>query len=111
MTVNLRGAATATTFVTNIDYDAKGQRVLIDYGNNTATALQYDPLTFRFSDLTTNRAGFPQINRLSRRSLIPTTPSATSPISGTTPIFRTSSFSATGGSRPVPTTPTTPSTG
>ena len=31
--VNLRGAATATPFVTNINYNAKGQRELIDYGN------------------------------------------------------------------------------
>ena len=29
---NLRGAAVATPFVTNIDYDAKGQRTRIDYG-------------------------------------------------------------------------------
>ena len=30
MEVNLRGATTRTGFVTNIDYDAKGQRVLIE---------------------------------------------------------------------------------
>ncbi len=57
--VNLRGAATATAFVTNIDYNAKGQRILMEHGNNTATAFTYDPLTFRLSDLTTNRAGVP----------------------------------------------------
>ena len=33
----MRGAAIATSFVTNIDYDAKGQRALIEYGNNTQT--------------------------------------------------------------------------
>src|SRR5262249_55283016 len=32
VTVNLRGAPTATNFVANIDYDAKGRRVLIEYG-------------------------------------------------------------------------------
>jgi RHS repeat-associated protein len=57
--VNLRGAASATPFVTNIDYDAKGQRVLIQYGNNTSTAYTYDRLTFRLSSLTTNRVGVP----------------------------------------------------
>ena len=44
---NLRGAAIATPFVTNIDYDAKGQRTLIDYGNGVRTTYEYDPLTFR----------------------------------------------------------------
>ena len=37
--VNLRGAATATPFVTNIDYNAKGQRELIDYGNGARDRL------------------------------------------------------------------------
>ena len=41
MEVNLRGAATTTTFVGKIDYDAKGQRTRIEYGNgvgrNTST--------------------------------------------------------------------------
>jgi len=55
VSVNLRGAATATAFVTNIDYDAKGQRVLIGYGNNTQTAYEYDPETFRLVRLTTTR--------------------------------------------------------
>jgi RHS repeat-associated protein len=59
VTVNLRGGATAAPFVTNIDYDAKGQRVLIAYGNNTSTAYTYDPLTFRLSSRTTSRTGFP----------------------------------------------------
>jgi RHS repeat-associated protein len=53
--VNLRGAGTPTPFVTNIDYDAKGQRVLIEYGNNVKTEYRYDTLTFRLSDLKTTR--------------------------------------------------------
>ena len=57
--VNLRGATTATPFVTNIDYDVKGQRTLIAYGNKTATAYNYDPLTFRLTKLTTTRSGVP----------------------------------------------------
>ena len=60
--VNLRGAATATLFVTNINYNAKGQRELISYGNGAETTYEYDPLTFRLANLRTtravNRAGF-----------------------------------------------------
>jgi RHS repeat-associated protein len=57
--VNLRGATSPTPFVTNIDYNAKGQRVLIEYGNNTNTGYTYDPFTFRLVHLTTTRVGFP----------------------------------------------------
>ena len=53
--VNLRGAAVATPFVTDIDYNAKGQRTLIDYGNGVRTTYEYDPLTFRLTRLTTTR--------------------------------------------------------
>ena len=53
--VNLRGAQTATTFVTNVDYDAKGQRMLIEYGNGAKTEYEYDPLTFRLRNLKTSR--------------------------------------------------------
>ena len=58
---NLRGAADATPFVTDIDYDAKGQRTLIDYGNGVRTTYSYDPLTFRLMHLLTRRnvAAFP----------------------------------------------------
>ena len=59
--VNLRGVAVATAFVTNIDYDAKGQRKLIDYGNGVSTTYEYDPLTFRLVHLLTarNAVSFP----------------------------------------------------
>ncbi|MGC1376961.1 MAG: toxin TcdB middle/C-terminal domain-containing protein, partial [Anaerolineales bacterium] len=59
--VNLRGAALATAFVTNIDYDAKGQRTLIAYGNGVSTTYEYDPLTFRLIHLLTarNAVSFP----------------------------------------------------
>ena len=40
---NLQGAATATRFVDNIDYNAKGQRERIDYGNGARTDLQLRP--------------------------------------------------------------------
>jgi RHS repeat-associated protein len=53
--VNLRGAATATPFVTDIDYDAKGQREQIVYGNGVRTKYTYDRLTFRLIHLDTTR--------------------------------------------------------
>jgi len=53
--INLRGAQTATPFVTDIDYNAKGQRVLIQRGNGVETKYEYDPLTFRLINLTTTR--------------------------------------------------------
>jgi hypothetical protein len=52
MAVRVRGGA-VQTFIKNIDYDAKGQRVLIRYGSDVETAYRYDPKTFRLSSLTT----------------------------------------------------------
>src|SRR5215469_13728076 len=57
--VKLRGAATATSFIKNIDYNANGQRTLVEFGNDTATAYTYDSLTLRLLNLTTTRAAFP----------------------------------------------------
>ena len=54
--MKLRGAQQSTTFVNNIDYDAKGQRVSIEYGNGISTRFEYDPLTFRLAHLQTLRA-------------------------------------------------------
>jgi len=53
--VKLRGSATATTFVSNIDYDAKGQRQRIQYGNGSTTRYDHDPLTYRLTRLLTTR--------------------------------------------------------
>ncbi|AGL03143.1 SpvB/TcaC N-terminal domain-containing protein [Desulfoscipio gibsoniae] len=58
--VNLRGATANdqpvwTHFVTNIDYDARGQRKCIDYGNGASTSYEYDPFTFRLAHLLTRR--------------------------------------------------------
>jgi RHS repeat-associated protein len=61
MDAYLRGTAVATHFVTNIDYDEKGQRRRIDYANSTSTIYQYDPLTFRLIALITARNADPQI--------------------------------------------------
>lgn len=41
--------------VANIDYDAKGQRLRIEYKNGVRTSYEYDPLTFRLLSLRTNR--------------------------------------------------------
>ena len=46
-----------TAFVTDIGYDAKGPRPLIDYGNGARTTYAYDPLTFRLTHLSTRTPG------------------------------------------------------
>ena len=53
--VNLRATDVATVFVNEIDYNAKGQRELIEYGNGVRTTYQYDPRTFRLTRLITLR--------------------------------------------------------
>ncbi len=66
---NLRGAETVTHFVSNIDYNAKGQRVLIEYGDRNAegstsvarTEYHYDPNTFRLIRLKTTRQTEPRV--------------------------------------------------
>ncbi len=57
----LPGIETATQhLVTDIDYDAKGQRSRIRYGNGVGTTYERDPLTFRLIHLLTDRGtGFP----------------------------------------------------
>lgn len=43
--------------VTDIDYDAKGHKKLIDYGNGVTTTFEYDPLTYRLTNIKTVRGG------------------------------------------------------
>lgn len=43
----------AETIVAAIDYDARGQRRRIDYGNGSSTAYRHDPKTFRLIGCTT----------------------------------------------------------
>jgi RHS repeat-associated protein len=57
--VNLRGTTPATSYVSNIDYDAKGQRVLLVYGNDVRTSYEYDPRTLRLIHLQTLRGAEP----------------------------------------------------
>jgi RHS repeat-associated protein len=45
----------AVAFVTDIDYNAKGQRTRCVYDNGTNTDYTYDPLTFRMTRLRTTR--------------------------------------------------------
>jgi RHS repeat-associated protein len=53
---NLRGETAVTAFVTNIDYDSKGRRTLIQYGNGVETDYAYDPLTLRLTRLRSTRS-------------------------------------------------------
>jgi RHS repeat-associated protein len=53
--VNLRGSTATTPFVTNIEYNAKAQRELIEFGNGARTVYAYDPETFRLIQLATAR--------------------------------------------------------
>jgi YD repeat-containing protein len=46
MQVSLKGQTGSTAFVTNIDYNAKGQRDLIEYGNGVRSTASYDPADF-----------------------------------------------------------------
>lgn len=48
--------------VVDIDYNAKGQRSFVEYGNGVQTQYDYDPLTFRLRTLFTKRGtGFPRV--------------------------------------------------
>ena len=56
VSANVRGDASETAFVSNIDYDAKGRRTLIAYGNGTETSYAYDDITRRLTRLRTTDA-------------------------------------------------------
>ncbi|MBI1185565.1 hypothetical protein GC194_14960 [bacterium] len=51
----IRGAASYTDFVTDINYDEKGQRTKIVYGNGAQTKYTYDTNTYRLNRLLTTR--------------------------------------------------------
>jgi RHS repeat-associated protein len=44
-----------TPFVTDLDYNAKGQRTLLACANGTRTGYTYDPITFRLTGIRTSR--------------------------------------------------------
>lgn len=49
------GAAAASIYIKNIDYNEKGQREKIIYGNDVSTKFYYDKETFRLKRLESNR--------------------------------------------------------
>src|SRR5579884_2140906 len=53
--VQQNGQPIWTAFITDVDYDAKGRRTRVIYGNGARTAYAYDPLTFRLASLRTRR--------------------------------------------------------
>jgi len=64
--VRLRGEASKTSFVSAINYDVKGQRESITYGNNTKTNYLYDSKTFRLTQIrTTGKNGADLLQKLS----------------------------------------------
>ena len=63
--MKIRGAA-ETLYVKDIDYNEKGQRKKIQYGNNVLTSYEYDKKTFRLKNiLTTSGAATVVIQDLS----------------------------------------------
>jgi RHS repeat-associated protein len=64
VSARLPGDANETPFVTALDYDAKGQRQRIDYGNGARTLYEYDPLTCRLTRLVTVRGSEAQPERV-----------------------------------------------
>ncbi|MBX3255088.1 MAG: hypothetical protein KF862_13175 [Chitinophagaceae bacterium] len=55
VSVKIKGSNTLTVFITNIDYNAKGQRQKIEYQNGTSTFYTYDPKNYRLIRLQTIR--------------------------------------------------------
>lgn len=55
--VDVKQGTQTKPFVKNIDYDAKGQRTRIVYGNDVTTSYDYDPETFRLTGLKTAKIG------------------------------------------------------
>lgn len=51
----LHGAGESLPFVTAVEYDAKGQRTAIHYGNGVSTFSNYDPASFRLARCRTVR--------------------------------------------------------
>jgi RHS repeat-associated protein len=51
LNVDLRGAGTFIPMVRHLEYNARGQRTFIAYGNGASSRFSYDPLTFRLTRL------------------------------------------------------------
>jgi RHS repeat-associated protein len=59
LTVQLRGQGEFRAFVDNIDYNEKGQRLAIEYGNGVESTYSYDALTYRLTGMMTSRPAGP----------------------------------------------------
>jgi RHS repeat-associated protein len=55
VSVRLRGSTTSTPIVTGVEYDARGKRIGIRYGNGASTAYSWDSETSRLVRLLTTR--------------------------------------------------------
>jgi RHS repeat-associated protein len=53
---HLRGAEPATTYVEHVEYDARGNRTRVAYGNGCVSFHEYDPQTWRLTRTTTLRS-------------------------------------------------------
>ncbi|KAL4767105.1 hypothetical protein BDW60DRAFT_200755 [Aspergillus nidulans var. acristatus] len=53
--LNLQGGNHLTTFISNTEYTAKGQRSFINYGNGVTTTFKFDNLTNRLTQIVTRR--------------------------------------------------------
>jgi RHS repeat-associated protein len=63
-TLTLTENGNDSPFITNIDYNEKGQRSSILYGNEVATKYKYDPLTFRLTSLVTTSSSAKKLQDL-----------------------------------------------
>ena len=55
--LNIVKNGVTSNYIENIDYNEKGQRTRIKYGNKVMTKYTYDPETFRLASITTTRGG------------------------------------------------------
>jgi RHS repeat-associated protein len=62
--VSLKSADTFHPYVSRIDYNARGQRTRVHYGNGAECRSFYDPLTFRLIRVKTTRSGGPDLQDL-----------------------------------------------
>jgi len=62
--IRLKGEADDRDFITNIDYNAKGQRERIEYGNGVVTVYTYDPETYRLLTIVTQKSSAKTIQDL-----------------------------------------------
>jgi RHS repeat-associated protein len=62
--VRLKGDGEFRPYVSRIEYNARGQRTAVRYGNGVESRTSYDPLTFRLVHVKTARRGGPDLQDL-----------------------------------------------